>query len=45
MRIFMTKNHPTANFYYKVLKFLLDNGCRSEIDNYLDQIEKNAKRG
>ena len=45
MKIFITKNHPTTNFYYKVLKFLLDNGCRSEIDNYLDQIEKMRKRG
>jgi hypothetical protein len=43
MKIFMTKKHPTANFYYKVLTFLLDHACRSEIDHYLDIIEENRK--
>ena len=39
MKIFITKNYPTARFYYKVLRFLLDHACRSEIDFYLDQLE------
>ena len=43
MKIFVTKECPTAYFYYKVLAFLLDNACRSEIDHYLDIIEKSRK--
>lgn len=39
MKIFITRNHPTASFYYKVLRFLLDHGTRKEIDFYLDQLE------
>lgn len=44
MKIFMTKEYPTANFYYKVLGFLLDHACRSEIDHYLDMIEESRKK-
>jgi hypothetical protein len=43
MKIFVTKNYPTASFYYKVLSFLLDHGCRGEIDHYLDMIEESRK--
>ena len=43
MKIFITKEYPTANFYYKVLGFLLDHACRSEIDNYLNLIEESRK--
>ena len=39
MKIFIARNYPSAHFYYKVLRFLLDHGCRSEIDSYLDQLE------
>ena len=39
MKIFITKNHPTARFYYKVLRFLLDHACRDEINFYFDQLE------
>ena len=39
MRIFITKRYPTAHFYYKVLRFLLDHATRKEIDFYLDQLE------
>ena len=42
MKIFITRKCPTVDFYYKVLKFLLDHSSRSEIDNYLDIIEKNT---
>ena len=43
MKIFVAKKYPTAGFYYKVLEFLLDHGCRSEIDHYLDMIEESRK--
>lgn len=43
MKIFVTKKYPTIRFYYKVLEFLLDHGCRSEIDHYLDMIEESRK--
>lgn len=43
MKIFVTKECPTAHFYYKVLGFLLDYGCRNEIDHYLDIIEESRK--
>ena len=39
MKIFITRNNPTATFYYKVLRFLLDHATRKEIDFYLDQLE------
>ena len=39
MKIFIANNCPTAHFYYKVLRFLLEHACRSEIDFYLDQLE------
>ena len=41
MKIFTTRNHPTATFYYEVLRFLLDHATRKEIDFYLDQLEEN----
>lgn len=40
MKIFITRKNPSAKFYYKVLSFLLQNGCREEIDSYLNIIEK-----
>jgi hypothetical protein len=39
MKIFITRNNPTARSYYKVLRFLLDHATRKEIDFYLDQLE------
>lgn len=39
MKIFITKNHPTVRFCYKVLRFLLNYATRKEIDFYLDQLE------
>ena len=39
MRIFVADNYPSAHFYYKVLRFLLDHATRKEIDFYLDQLE------
>lgn len=39
MKIFIARNYPSAHFYYKVLRFLLDHGTRKEIDFYLDQLE------
>lgn len=44
MKIFMTKECPNVGFYYKVLGFLLDHACRSEIDHYLDMIEESRKK-
>lgn len=43
MKIFATKDCPDVGFYYRVLAFLLDHACRSEIDHYLDIIEKSRK--
>lgn len=40
MKIFITSNHPSAHFYYKILRFLLDHATRREIDFYLDQLEE-----
>lgn len=44
MKIFVTKEYPHVGFYYKVLGFLLDHACRSEIDHYLDMIEESRKK-
>lgn len=43
MKIFVTKDCPTGSFYCRVLAFLLDHACRSEIDHYLDMIERNKE--
>ena len=44
MKIFITKNYPTATFYYKVLKFLLSKASREEIESYLDNLEKSVDK-
>lgn len=41
MKIFITRNYPTAHFYYKMLRFLLSHATRQEIEGYLDNIERN----
>lgn len=43
MKIFIGTNHPTARFYYKVLRYLLDHGTRGEINFYLDELEREGK--
>lgn len=39
MRVFVANRCPSVDFYYKVLRFLLDHATRKEIDFYLDQLE------
>ena len=43
MKFFVTNDYPNVGFYYRVLAFLLDHACRSEIDHYLDIIEESRK--
>lgn len=42
MKIFITRSYPTAHFYYKVLRFLLNHATRKEIEFYLDEIQNNG---
>lgn len=43
MKIFIAPRYPSAHFYYKVLRFLLDHGTRTEINFYLDELERERK--
>ena len=43
MKIFITRNHANAKFYYKVLRFLLSQASRDEINFYLDELERSKK--
>ena len=43
MKFFVAEERPTIGFYYRVLAFLLEHASRSEINHYLDIIEKSRK--
>jgi hypothetical protein len=45
MKIFITKNYPTATFYYKVLRFLRSHATEKELKYYVEEICAEAREG
>ena len=43
-KIIVYEKNPTAACYYKVLRFLLEQATRKEIEGYLDELEKSFEQ-
>ena len=43
MKIFITKNYPTAVFYYRVLTFLREHATEKELQFDVDQVCQAAR--